>query len=180
MIACLVRWPIALLLALAFGARADELADHGVAPQAALRLESHHAATPLSVPGARTVHTAELRRLLRLAPPHRPVLIDVLGGDGHATLPGAVWLPDAGRGESFEDALQARLAQTLALLTEGDRSRPLAFFCASAFCWLSYNAALRAVRMGYGSVLWYRGGIEAWGASGGKLGAPGLTWQRPG
>ena len=26
---------------------------------------------------------------------------------------------------------------------------------------MSYNASLRAIRMGYSQVLWYRGGIEA-------------------
>ena len=171
---------LSVLLLACVTARADELADHGVPLQATLRLADHHAPTPLAVPGARTVRTAELRRLLQAPPPERPILLDVLGGSGHATLPGAIWLPDAGRGESFDDALQARLGQTLAALTGGDRARPLVFFCASPLCWLSYNAALRAVRLGYGSVLWYRGGIEAWGESGGKLAPPGLTWQRLG
>ena len=35
-------------------------------------------------------------------------------------------------------------------------------YCLSAECWLSYNATLRALRLGYLDALWYRGGIEAW------------------
>ena len=171
-----MRWLLIACLLAALPLRADEAADHGVPPQSALRAAEHHAPTPLTAPGARTVATAELRRILQAEP--RPVLIDVLGGDGHATLPGAAWLPGAGRGESFEDGLQQRLGQALAVLTGGDRARPVVFYCASAQCWLSYNAALRAVRLGYGSVLWYRGGIEAWGASGGALEPPRLSWQR--
>jgi PQQ-dependent catabolism-associated CXXCW motif protein len=167
------------LLLLALPAAAEETADHGVAPQAELRRAEHHAPTPLTIPGARTVTTAELRRLLQAPPEAQPILLDVLGGDGHATLPGAVWLPGAGRGESFEDALQARLAKALAAISGGERSRALVFLCASASCWLSYNAALRAARLGYTDVLWYRGGIEAWGASGGALAPPRLVWQRP-
>jgi hypothetical protein len=29
-------------------------------------------------------------------------------------------------------------------------------------CWMSYNAALRAIHLGFRQVYWYRGGIEAW------------------
>jgi rhodanese-related sulfurtransferase len=54
----------------------------------------------------------------------------------------------------------------------------VAFFCAGPRCWLSYNAALRAVRLGYRRVLWYRGGIEAWGAGGGALERPRVVWKR--
>lgn len=174
-----MRWLLVGLLFAGAAASADEAADHGVPPQSALRQGDYRAPTPLSVPGARTVTTLELRRLLRDADARRPALIDVLGGEGHATLPGAAWLPGAGRGESFDDALQPRLEQALAALTAGDRDRPLVFFCASAQCWLSYNAALRAVRLGYRQVLWYRGGIEAWGAGGGALTPPRLAWKPP-
>jgi rhodanese-related sulfurtransferase len=55
----------------------------------------------------------------------------------------------------------------------------MVFFCANVRCWLSYNASLRAVRLGYTGVRWYRGGIEAWGLGGGALVEPKLVWQRP-
>lgn len=174
-----MRWIVLGLLSLAGAASADEAADHGVMPQAELRRGEHDAPTPLAVPGARTVTTAELRRLLQRPPPERPVLVDVLGGEGHRTLPGAAWLPGAGRGESFDDSLQARLGAALAALSGGDPGRPIVMLCANARCWLSYNAALRAVRLGYTNVLWYRGGIEAWGEGGGALAAPRTTWRRP-
>jgi rhodanese-related sulfurtransferase len=167
-----------VLLALASAASANETADHGVAPQAELRRAELDAPTPLAVPGARTVATAELRRLLQRPGGERPVLVDVLGGDGHRTLPGAAWLPGAGRGESFDDPLQAKLGAALAALSGGDPTRPIVLFCAGPRCWLSYNAALRAVRLGYTNVLWYRGGIESWGAGGGALAAPRTTWRR--
>ena len=38
----------------------------------------------------------------------------------------------------------------------------IVFFCLSAKCWLSHNAALRAIALGYENVHWYRGGIKAW------------------
>jgi PQQ-dependent catabolism-associated CXXCW motif protein len=165
-------------MAPALGQRADDEAqDYGVAPRAELRLEEHAAPTPLEIPGARIIATAELRQLVQAPLEKRPLLFDVIG-DGHLSLPGAIWLPGAGRGTSFDDEIQARLAKTLEQATRGDRSRMLVFFCAGPRCWLSYNAALRAARLGYSGVRWYRGGIEAWGAGGGALSEPRLTWQR--
>ena len=39
-------------------------------------------------------------------------------------------------------------------------------YCQGTYCWMSYNAALRAINLGYTNVLWYRGGIEAWKQAG--------------
>jgi PQQ-dependent catabolism-associated CXXCW motif protein len=156
----------------------DEAQDFGVAPSAALRLVDHASPTPLEVPGARTISTAELRKFLQIAPENRPALFDALGEEPHASLPGAIWLPGAGRGTSFDDEIQARLAKTLAAVTAGDRARTLIFFCTGPHCWLSYNAALRAVRLGYPDVRWYRGGLEAWGAGGGALTELRTVWKR--
>jgi len=41
----------------------------------------------------------------------------------------------------------------------------MVFFCVDPECWLSYNAALRAIGLGYTGVMWYRGGIAAWRAA---------------
>lgn len=145
-------------------AHAGEETDWGVAPQTQLRRPPYSAPTPLAVPGARTVTTDELRTLLESPAP--PLLVDVAGGDGHMTLPDAHWLPGAGRGVHFLDPLQAAIADWLAELTRGDKTRALAVFCVDAKCWLSYNVALRALALGYTNVLWYRGGIAAWAAAG--------------
>ena len=51
-------------------------------------------------------------------------------------------------------------------MTAGNLATPLVFYCLSTECWMSYNAALRAINMGFTNVLWYRGGIEAWKAAG--------------
>ena len=139
---------------------ADEDRDWGIAPVTTLRQPPYHAPTPREIPGARVVHTVELRAMTLGARP--PVLVDVLSGEGHETLAGAVWLGGAGRGESFSDLVQSDLDPLLLRLASGDRARALVFFCASSQCWLSYNAALRAVAAGHTSVYWYRGGIDAW------------------
>ena len=143
---------------------ADEARDWGVAPTNRLRQQPYHGPTPLTIPGAQVVQTRELQSMLASAVP--PVLLDVLADAGHVTLTGTVWISGAGRGTNFFDPVQSVLVQLLAKLTHGDRARALVFFCASPQCWLSYNAALRAVAAGYDKVYWYRGGIEAWTAAG--------------
>ena len=143
---------------------ADENRDWGVAPTSRLRQPPYHAPTPREIPGAQMVQTRQLQAML--AGPVAPVLIDVLSEQGHLTLSGALWISGAGRGANFLDPVQSVLVQVLDQVAGGDKSRPLVFFCASAECWLSYNAALRAVAAGYSRVYWYRGGIEAWVAAG--------------
>jgi PQQ-dependent catabolism-associated CXXCW motif protein len=150
---------------------ADEDRDWGIAASAQLRQPPYSAPTPLDIPGARTLSTQALKDMLESAattttPATMPVLIDVASGDGHRTLPEAYWIPGAGRGANFIDEIQSTLIALLDRLTQGDKQRALVFFCVNTQCWLSYNAALRAVAAGYGRVLWYRGGLEAWRSAG--------------
>ena len=50
-------------------------------------------------------------------------------------------------------------------LTNNNLNMPLVFFCPGVKCWESYNAALRAINLGYSKVYWYRGGISSWTAA---------------
>ena len=61
--------------------------------------------------------------------------------------------------------MQRGFGEALERVSQGQRDRPMVFYWASIQCWMSYNAALRAIRLGYKQVLWYRGGIEAWKAA---------------
>ncbi len=158
---------------------ASEDADFGIAPATALRLSELSAPTPREIPGAKVIRTVELRDRLRAVEAERPLLFDVLGGEQHDSLPGAIWLPGAGRGASYSDAVQAQLARLLQAATKGDAGRPIVFFCQGTACWLSYNAALRAVALGYREVYWYRGGIEAWLAGSGPLAPLRFSWRKP-
>ena len=160
-----------------------EDADFGVAPTRELRLADYAAPTPREAPGARTIRTPQLQAWLRRDASARPLLLDVVGGEAHDSIPEAVWLPGAGRGSGFHDAVQGQLASALEALggLEGRREggRPQVFFCARPRCWLSYNAALRAAALGYTEVYWYRGGIEAWIEAGGELRPMRKTWRPP-
>jgi len=142
---------------------ADEDRDWGVAPPTALRRAPYAAPTPVELPGGRVLRTLELKRLLE--GPQPPLLVDVASGDSRITLAKALWLPGMGRGVSFLDDIQSELAARLARATGSDKAKPIVFFCVDSRCWLSYNASLRALALGYTRVYWYRGGIEAWRAA---------------
>lgn len=157
-----VAWPAAALAQ--GGAFADEDRDWGIASTHQLRRPPYTAPTPNEIPGGRVVKTLELKAMLGNGAP--PLLIDVASGEGHVSIAGALWLPGTGHGTNFVDPLQALLAERLGRLSGGDKARALVFFCVSSQCWLSYNAALRAIALGYRRVVWYRGGLEAWRAAG--------------
>ncbi|MBE7420268.1 MAG: hypothetical protein HS128_21415 [Ideonella sp.] len=92
------------------------------------------------------------------------VVVHVLGPG--PMLPRAIAAPWAAQPGSFDDPTQQQLAQALQQATRGAADVPLVFYCASPQCWMSYNAATRAVRLGYRNVLWYRGGLAAWQQAG--------------
>ena len=134
--------------------------DWGVAQTTEMRTEKFHAPTPRLHALAKTITTKALHELAIGAEP--PVIIDVLGGKGHRTVPGAIWLKGAGLDDDREEDIDDRLEVILGEIAKADRTRAIVFFCLSAKCWLSHNAALRAVLLGYENVHWYRGGIKAW------------------
>ena len=135
-----------------------EREDFGVAPTRALHNGQMHAPTPASIPGGQVITTAGLLDLQRRQIPH--VIVDVLGGPNMLpnAIPG-VWMSEPG---SFNDQVQARATAMLIDATQGKKETPLVFYCLSPHCWMSYNAALRAINAGFTNVLWYRGGVEAW------------------
>lgn len=90
-----------------------------------------------------------------------------LVGKERLSLPGAVWLPETGRGTLAPD-MQAYLESNLERLTEGDRSRPLIVFCVSD-CWMSWNASQHMAALGYRSIHWFALGTDGWLENGGTL-----------
>jgi PQQ-dependent catabolism-associated CXXCW motif protein len=143
---------------------ANEGKDWGVAPTTTARRSSsgYHAATPLTIPGAKVIKTGALKALLDMD--KSVVVVDVLDGKDRVSIPGAYWMQGGGEGVLY-GAEKSRFAAALEKLTAGDKSRSLVFLCLSSECWLSYNAALHALEAGYSNVTWYRGGINSWKAA---------------
>jgi PQQ-dependent catabolism-associated CXXCW motif protein len=145
------------------GVYGEEDRDWGVPPRSQLRTVEYHAPTPVQIPGGRVVATTALSEMMQKEP--RPYLIDVLGGGEHRTISGAFWMIGAGAGDMSRDE-ERRFVEALNKFAAGDKKRPLVFFCVDSQCWLSYNAALRAIAAGYSNVMWYRGGVAAWREAG--------------
>ena len=148
---------------------ADEWSDFGVYPQATLRSANAVGTnTPLTIPGARVIGTGELESAL-----NRGTLegVPFLAIDAwqrterNDTVPGSIYIEYAGASGTFKDSYQKALKDELAKLTNNNLNMPVVFYCQGAQCWESYNAALRAINLGYSKVYWYRGGVYSWAAA---------------
>ncbi len=93
------------------------------------------------------------------------IMVDAWGDPKHATIPTAKRLDQAGR-PPFNKKTRDALWEALGKLTGGDFTKPIVFFSRDVKNWEGYNAALRAIDIGYLNVYWYRGGLAAWKAAG--------------
>ncbi|HEX5795421.1 MAG TPA: PQQ-dependent catabolism-associated CXXCW motif protein, partial [Geminicoccaceae bacterium] len=157
----------------------DRGALEPVAEPEGYRMAEYRAPVPASLAGATVVTTADLQALLETT---RPILLDVLplprepanrpAGSvwrppAREHLPGSAWLPNVGYGELSAE-FERYFRDNLVRLTGDDRSRPLVFYC-QADCWMSWNAAKRALAYGYRNVAWYPLGTDGWRAAGRPL-----------
>ncbi|MBV8522499.1 MAG: hypothetical protein JOY71_10325 [Acetobacteraceae bacterium] len=114
----------------------------------------------MSVPGAKTIRTEEMQRLLAES---KPLVLTAALLRYNPTIPGAVQI-DLPGGGTMDDEFQANLRRMMQALLGDDRERPIVVFSYSINHWYARNAALRLVALGYRNVYWYRGGWEAWDA----------------
>jgi len=137
-------------------------------------MEDYRAPTPATLAGARVVTTAEAEKHWKAG----AVFVDVLAHTPRPAnlppgtiwrektrmdIPGSIWLPDTGYGV-LAAATESYLRDGLERVTGGDHTRWLVFYCLQS-CWMSWNAAKRALTMGYGNVAWYPEGTEGWEAA---------------
>jgi PQQ-dependent catabolism-associated CXXCW motif protein len=76
------------------------------------------------------------------------------------SIPGAIWLPNVGYG-AIADVTADYFRRGLDKATGGDPSHPVVFFCLED-CWMSWNAARRAIEWGYAQVYWMPEGTDGW------------------
>ena len=129
------------------------------------RLEDYDAPVPETLSGA---HVVDDNAAYALWLTGRVVIVDVMPdfprpkglpkdviwrGRARHSIPGAIWLSEIGFGE-LSDAGRRQFTDGLEHATSGDLTTPLMFVC-RADCWLSWNAARRAVKAGYQRVFWY-------------------------
>lgn len=148
-------------------------------PETGYRIARHRAPTPEDIPAPVTViRVEEAAGLLS----RDALAIDVSGAlqsrfdelegtwlvrGARQSLPGAIWLPEVGRG-ALEPEMEGYLKSNLLRLTEGNQARDIIVFC-MADCWMSWNAAQRIAGFGYLSVYWFPEGTDGWIESGRNL-----------
>jgi PQQ-dependent catabolism-associated CXXCW motif protein len=153
------------------GARAAEVLEPD-----GYRIEDYRAPTPATLQGAKVIGTQEAAKIWRR---HIASFIDVLPrpprprnlpegtlwrDKPRANIPESIWLPDTGYGE-LAPSMAEYFAKGLKKATHDDRNRLIVLYCL-ADCWMSWNAAKRALSLGYSKVAWYREGTDGWLAAG--------------
>jgi hypothetical protein len=141
---------------------ANEDADFGAPVDVTLRSELA-GFTPTDTPGAITIRTPDLVRLIARA---RPIVIDTMTYTWGVSVPGAVGLRYVGLGGNFTDGARDRLRNKMRDLTGGNLDAPIVAVGWNSERFDGRNLALRLTALSYTQVYWYRGGREAWEVSG--------------
>jgi PQQ-dependent catabolism-associated CXXCW motif protein len=140
------------------------------------RTEAYRAPTPATLAGATVLSSAEAHALWErraaafidvLPQPPKPKNLpkDVVWHDKpRADIPGSLWLPDTGYGE-LATVMRDYFLAGLKKASGGDPGRKLVFYC-QRNCWMSWNAAKRALAQGYTAVDWYPDGADGWREAG--------------
>ncbi|HMN38597.1 MAG TPA: PQQ-dependent catabolism-associated CXXCW motif protein [Hyphomicrobium sp.] len=78
----------------------------------------------------------------------------------HHSIENATWLANVGYGVISAE-IETYFQNNLEKLTGGDKSKAVVFYCLRD-CWMSWNAAKRAMTYGYTNVMWYPDGTDGW------------------
>ena len=168
-----MRLAAALAVLLALPALAE-----GVAEPQGYRGEPYRAPVPDTVLGQPGISADEALTLHDAGVPFIDVLPRQARPEGlpegtiwrekpHMTIPGAIWLPNVGY-EGLAAPDEAYFRAGLEQATGGDRAADIVLFCRTD-CWMSWNAAKRAMTLGYTGIKWFPGGVEAWQSLGMSL-----------
>lgn len=149
---------------------AEEDADFGVKPSLRLH-QGLEGQTPTTVPGATTIHTQELIRLIAQS---KPLIVDTGYYPTGVSVPGAFELMHAGLAGNLSDTLQDRLRRVMHDLTRGDFAAPIVVVGWNSERFDGANLTVRLLKLGYRNILWYRGGREAWEVNNLPVGTPTL------
>lgn len=143
-----------------------------VAEPADYKLDNFRSRVPERLSGAKTVSTLEAWRLWQAggvpfidvmpqAPKPKKLAKGVFWLDKtRDNIPGSFWLANVGYGLLHPD-VDRWFRSRLALVTAGRKDKPILFYCLMN-CWMSWNAAKRALEYGYSNVIWYPDGSDGW------------------
>ncbi|KAA0968601.1 PQQ-dependent catabolism-associated CXXCW motif protein [Aureimonas fodinaquatilis] len=164
------RW-VGLLLLLSTPALAQTIPE----PQS-YRVEEYRAPTPATLQGAKVLDTAEAAALWKAGSakfvdvmPRAPKPANLPKGTiwrpaERRGIPGSIWLVDTGYGD-LAQSVESYFQHGLQTATSSNLAQPVVFYC-QRNCWMSWNAARRAVHLGYTQVKWYPEGTDGWAEAG--------------
>ncbi|MGX4803053.1 PQQ-dependent catabolism-associated CXXCW motif protein [Bradyrhizobium guangdongense] len=136
------------------------------------RTDNYRAPVPATLEGARVLTTVEAETIWRAksgafidvlprAPKPKNLPAGTVWRDvPRRNIPGSIWLPDTGYG-ALPPAMDDYLKRGLARASHGDKAALLVIYCL-ADCWMSWNAAKRALTYGYSNIAWYPDGTDGW------------------
>lgn len=136
------------------------------------RMDHYRGPVPETLAGGRVVDTQEAHALWQaqaarfidvLPQPPKPANLPegtIWRDKPRETIPGAIWLPNVGYG-AIADVTADYFRVSLEKVSQGDKTTPLVFFCLEE-CWMSWNAAKRAISWGYEDVYWMPDGTDGW------------------
>jgi PQQ-dependent catabolism-associated CXXCW motif protein len=140
------------------------------------RIDDYRAPTPSTLKGARVLSDEEAHQIwlageavfvdvLPQAPRPGNLPSEVVWRDKpRFDIPGSVWLPDVGYG-NLSDPLEDYFREGLRDATGDNPMKSIVVYC-QRDCWMSWNAAKRALAFGFHNVDWYPGGADGWAAAG--------------
>jgi PQQ-dependent catabolism-associated CXXCW motif protein len=168
------------LIARASAAEASGLSAKGPVPEPQdYRTDDYRTPVPLTLHGATVLSNSDAMKIWSAKSgvfidvyPHAPkpdnLPADTLWRETtHQSIEDAVWLPNVGYGV-LAPTTDAYFRRHLEVLTNHDKTKQLVFFCLRN-CWMSWNAAKRAMSYGYTNVDWYRDGSDGWQEAGGLV-----------
>ena len=163
---------VATALAAVVAVSAAACAQDAVVEPETYRTEDYRTPTPPTLRGVRVVTTAQAEEIWR---EKRGVFIDVMPRPPkpanlppatvwrekpRLNIPGSLWLVDTGYGRLAVET-EAYFRDGLTRAAQGKRDALLVIYC-QADCWMSWNAAKRALSYGYSNVAWFPEGTDGW------------------
>lgn len=153
--------------------------DEPPAEPADYRSKGYRGLVPLTLKGATVVSDEQAMTIYKAG---KTVFIDVMPfvprppnlpknmywrDKPRSNIEGSAWLANVGYGrlpKEMDEFFRSHLKR----LSSGKTDKPLLFYC-QAECWMSWNAAKRALEYGYKTVYWYSDGTDGWKKIGGKV-----------
>ena len=150
----------------------DPARSEDIAEPAGYRQDDYRSPVPDTLAGGSVVATLQARQIWQEG---KTIFIDVLPlapkpdnlPEGtiwrekrRDNIPGSVWLPNVGYGR-LHPSMDRWYRDQLEKLTGGDKAKSVLIYCLLD-CWMSWNAAKRALEYGYVNIIWYPDGTDGW------------------